>query len=168
MRACLLHAAYAFYQTHLYLEKAPLCMFPGTPMTPLAALMSPTLPMRMHAFLQGACVAASGHPSGRGQPQESAEAQQMRSQCNGCCVAMSSRRLRWRGCRKIFKDIRSAVPMLSDAAAGRPSGTSPRLSWRRRSGSGRSTAAAGLHARPPSSSQPSFSSLTSSAPLPRV
>ena len=76
--------------------------------------------------------------------------------------------IRQQCCAKTFIGNSNVVAVLADAAAGRLSETSPQPSWRRRSGSGRSTAAAGLHARPPSSSRLSFSSLTSSAPLRQV
>ena len=109
-------------------------------------------------------------PKHRGQLQKLGQRRSgQRTRCSGCCVAI------W------FCHFKSTVmpqghsvgssccvAELSDAAAGRPSGTSLQRSWRRPSGSGSSTAAAGLHAPPPSSSQPSYSSLTSSAPLRQV
>ena len=122
--------------------------------------------MHMRAFLQGARVAVAAHSGGRGQPQELVEAQQECSKRSSRCLAACSPSSKMAGTLQDFcEQLICYLSLLSDAAAGCPSGTSLRQSWRRRSGIERRMAAAGLHARPLSSSQPSSSSLTSSAPL---
>ena len=78
-------------QTHFHQWTAPVPVSCGTPMTPWAALMSPASTVHMHASLQIAHVAAAGHMSGRGQPQEPAEALRPALERSGRCLIVCSR-----------------------------------------------------------------------------